>query len=176
VAGKGSPVKYIIITDTDEGEMIDGVTFITAGKGDDIPARVNSAIHDKGLDLNIVNNSDMSIAVVENSIGAIKTHYGSAADPKAMFNFLIADSSAVKADTANIPAATLLNLLVKLASADKTSVMAVGAERNAAIGDMIEGLKAILKNALRLIWIKSLKINEMVEAFITSMKETARSL
>jgi len=180
VAASGSsPVKYMIIAETGSAIQRDieeaaasypGMICVAVSKGDDVLQKVSDIAKSNG----ITNNSASSIALTENNIAVIEGHYIANSDiskSQDRFNFLVSPASS----DGNIPAATLLNLLIKLASKDQTSVMLVGCapDTESIFRRMQEN---VLKGALMLVRIAKLEIEKIVRDYLASAKASAQSL
>ena len=86
------------------------------------------------------------------------------------------DNAIVKGKEDQIPAAALINLLIKIASRDETTIMAIGCDEDSETMRVLNNIQDMLKGVLRLIKIVKFEIDKIFREYLSAIKETGRAL
>ncbi|MFA6609276.1 MAG: hypothetical protein WCT15_00300, partial [Candidatus Omnitrophota bacterium] len=145
VAGENSPVRYCVIVGSDlekahiENRYSDLVArrllnAVVVARGENAFEKAADAMRD----LDVKDNYSIALAITESdsNVAMVKEHYEQRKDdPKTRLNFMIANSKVVQGvrrdhKEGDVVAGAILTEMVKLASQDKTTVLAIACGQN----------------------------------------------
>jgi len=163
---KDSPIKYFILVDESVADRAEGVITVTAGE------------LDQAMKAAKVESQNTAYAVMEDKAGMemMKNHYRQTGDKEKKSSFLVSGKDSVKGKDGEIPSATLMVELIRLAdrvaSQDSPTAVAIGCAKSTI--KELETVRTMLGGFLRII--KKLNIGEVISGFLSAMRATSVSV
>ncbi|MFH1593800.1 MAG: hypothetical protein ABID09_03785 [Candidatus Omnitrophota bacterium] len=163
---KTSPVQVFFVVNKRE-DAPQGTIPVVVESGEEMFAAISSELKAHG----VKNNSYASIAIAELDILLAEKHLEiNEHNENDRFNFMImGNDEKVREEQAALPALNLINVMIKLVSQEKTTVMALGCnKRSLSILEKLGGM-------IRLIPITPMEIIRYITEFIFATREAERA-